>query len=106
MVTTRTYDERLQTLANVRDEPASTSAAAGSWASASPSPTASACSTSSPTCPSRPTACPVNELVSIEGTPLEGAAPVEPFDFVRFIATARILMPNQLHPALRGPGSR
>jgi biotin synthase len=32
--------------------------------------------------------------VPVPGTPLQGAAPVDPFDFVRTIAVARILMPR------------
>jgi biotin synthase len=37
---------------------------------------------------------PINQLVAIPGTPLADAAPVDPFDFVRAIALARILMPR------------
>jgi biotin synthase len=37
---------------------------------------------------------PINELVQIEGTPLNGTARVDPLDFVRSIAVARILMPR------------
>jgi len=40
-----------------------------------------------------PESVPINELVQIKGTPLHGAATVDPFDFVRTIAVARILMP-------------
>ena len=40
-----------------------------------------------------PESVPVNQLVRIPGTPLDGAAPVDPLDFVRVIAVARILMP-------------
>ncbi len=36
----------------------------------------------------------INRLVKIPGTPLENAPDVEPFDLVRFLALARILMPN------------
>jgi len=32
--------------------------------------------------------------VAVEGTPLEGQPPVDPLDFVRMVATARILMPH------------
>ena len=37
---------------------------------------------------------PINQLVRVPGTPLDGAAPVDPFDFVRTIAVARVLMPK------------
>jgi biotin synthase len=36
---------------------------------------------------------PINQLVQVPGTPLHGAAQVDPFDFVRTIAVARVLMP-------------
>jgi biotin synthase len=37
---------------------------------------------------------PINQLVKVPGTPLAGAADVDPFDFVRTIAVARVLMPR------------
>ena len=36
---------------------------------------------------------PINRLVQVKGTPLEGTAMLDPFEFVRTIAVARILMP-------------
>ena len=36
---------------------------------------------------------PINALVPVGGTPLENAPPVEPLEFVRTIAAARIMMP-------------
>ena len=44
--------------------------------------------------PEHPESVPINQLVKVAGTPLEGAAEVDPFDFVRTIALARILMPR------------
>ncbi len=41
-----------------------------------------------------PESVPINQLVRVEGTPLAGAEPVDPLDFVRTIAVARILMPR------------
>jgi len=41
-----------------------------------------------------PESVPINMLVQVEGTALAGAARVEPLDFVRTIAVARILMPK------------
>jgi biotin synthase len=37
---------------------------------------------------------PINELVQVPGTPLYGVAPVDPFDFIRTIAVARIVLPR------------
>ena len=45
------------------------------------------------TLPSHPQSVPINQLVRVAGTPLADAAPLDPFDFVRTIAVARILMP-------------
>ena len=44
--------------------------------------------------PEHPESVPINQLVRVEGTPLADAEPVEPLDFVRTIAVARILMPR------------
>jgi biotin synthase len=41
-----------------------------------------------------PESVPINQLVPVPGTPLEGSAGVDPFDFVRTIAVARLLMPQ------------
>jgi biotin synthase len=44
--------------------------------------------------PDHPESVPINELVQVPGTPLAGAERVDPFEFVRTIAVARILMPR------------
>ena len=44
--------------------------------------------------PEHPESVPINQLVQVPGTPLHGSAAVDPFDFVRSIAVARILMPR------------
>ena len=41
-----------------------------------------------------PDSVPINNLVKVEGTPLADAPPIDPFDFVRTIAAARITMPK------------
>jgi biotin synthase len=41
-----------------------------------------------------PESVPINNLVQVEGTPLHGTAPLDPFEFVRTIAAARIAMPR------------
>jgi biotin synthase len=43
-----------------------------------------------------PESVPINELVPMPGTPLENAAPLDPFEFVRTIAVARITMPGSM----------
>ncbi|MDO5619998.1 MAG: biotin synthase BioB [Paracoccus sp. (in: a-proteobacteria)] len=44
--------------------------------------------------PEPPDSVPINMLIPVEGTPLADAAPVDPIDFVRTIAVARIMMPQ------------
>lgn len=41
-----------------------------------------------------PESVPINLLVKVEGTPLENSDELDPIDFVRMIATARIIMPK------------
>ena len=42
----------------------------------------------------QPESVPINLLVQIEGTPLHGTDELDPIEFVRMIAAARILMPQ------------
>jgi biotin synthase len=44
--------------------------------------------------PEPPESVPINMLIPMEGTPLANAAPIDPIDFVRTVALARILMPD------------
>ena len=46
--------------------------------------------------PAHPDSVPINRLVQVEGTPLHGTVELDPFDFVRTIAVARILMPKSM----------
>ena len=48
------------------------------------------------TLPVHPESVPINALMPIAGTPVGGAAPVDPIDFVRTIAVARITMPRAM----------
>ncbi len=43
-----------------------------------------------------PESVPINNLVQVEGTPLHGTAALDPFEFVRTIAAARITMPTAM----------
>lgn len=43
-----------------------------------------------------PESVPINNLVQVEGTPLYGAEPIDPLEFVRTIACARITMPTAM----------
>ncbi|MFP5345275.1 MAG: biotin synthase BioB, partial [Gammaproteobacteria bacterium] len=42
----------------------------------------------------QPESVPINNLVQVEGTPLYGAEPLDPLEFVRTVAVARIMLPR------------
>jgi len=44
--------------------------------------------------PEHPQSVPINQLIAVKGTPLEDAEKLDPFEFVRMIAVARIMMPK------------
>ena len=44
--------------------------------------------------PAHPESVPINMLVQVEGTPLHGTPEIDPIEFVRIVALARILMPE------------
>ena len=46
--------------------------------------------------PEHPGSVPINRLVQVEGTPLHGTALLDPFEFVRMIAVARLMMPKSV----------
>jgi len=46
--------------------------------------------------PEHPQSVPINQLVPVPGTPLADAAPLDPFEFVRTIAVARIMLPGSI----------
>ena len=55
--------------------------------------------------PAHPESVPINMLVCVDGTPLAGRAPLDPLDFVKTIAVARILMPASYVRLSAGRGS-
>jgi biotin synthase len=46
--------------------------------------------------PAHPDSVPINQLVQVPGTPLHGTEALDPFEFVRTIAVARITMPHAM----------
>jgi biotin synthase len=46
--------------------------------------------------PAHPDSVPINRLVQVEGTPLHGTVELDPFEFVRTIAAARIMLPRSM----------
>jgi biotin synthase len=93
IITTRTYRDRLDTLAAVRAAGLKVCCGGIVGLGESAHDRAKLLWTLA-TLPEHPESVPINELVQVPGTPLDGAPAVDPFDFVRVIAVARILMPR------------
>jgi biotin synthase len=93
IITTRTYQDRLDTLAAVRAAGMKVCCGGILGLGESELDRAKLLHTLA-TLPGHPESVPINELVQVEGTPLNGAARIDPLDFVRAIAVARILMPK------------
>jgi len=93
IITTRTYQDRLDTLEHVRD--AGMNVCCGGivgmgesrWDRAGMLKTLAGL-------PKHPESVPINMLVQVEGTPLAGSASLDALEFVRTIAAARIVMPK------------
>jgi biotin synthase len=93
IITTRTFQDRLDTLQAVRD--AGMNVCCGGIVGMGEAPQdrvglLHALATLS----TQPDSVPINQLVRVPGTPLSDTAALDPFDFVRTIAVARILMPR------------
>ena len=93
IITTRTYQDRLDTLEAVRAADLKVCCGGILGMGESASDRARLLMTLA-NLPRHPESVPINQLVQVPGTPLEGAAPVDPLDFVRTIAAARLMMPR------------
>jgi biotin synthase len=92
IISTRTYRDRLDTLAAVRDAGLKVCCGGILGMGETRADWAEMLHTLA-TLPEHPGSVPINQLVKVPGTPLADAADVDPLDFVRVIAVARILMP-------------
>ena len=92
IITTRTFQHRLDTLKNVRDVGMKICCGGIIGMGEEDQDRIELLHTLA-TMPEHPGSVPINQLVAVEGTPLEGVAKVDGIDFVRTIAVARILMP-------------
>ncbi len=92
IITTRPYAERLETLAEVRAAGLKV-CCGGIVGMGETREDRVALLRQLATLPSPPESVPINHLVRVPGTPLEHAEPLDPIEFVRTIAVARILMP-------------
>lgn len=93
IITTRTYQDRLDTLAHVRHAGMKVCCGGIIGMGESRADRASLLATLA-NLPEHPESVPINLLMKIDGTPLSDTAQLEPFEFIRTIAVARILMPQ------------
>jgi biotin synthase len=95
IITTRTYDERLDTLARVR-RAGITVCCGGIIGMGEDRRVRFGLLRQLATLNPHPESVPINLLVRVEGTPLADEQPLDPFELVRTIATARVLMPASM----------
>jgi len=93
IITTRTYEDRLNTLGNVREAGINVCSGGIVGMGESLDDRAGMLQTLA-NLPEHPGSVPINMLVQVEGTPMYGKDQLDPFDFIRTIAVARILMPK------------
>jgi biotin synthase len=93
VITTRTYQDRLDTLAACRDAGLNVCCGGILGLGETPLDRAQFLHTLA-TLPEHPQSVPINQLMQVPGTPLYGAEKPSALDFVRVIAVARLLMPR------------
>ena len=93
IITTRSYQERLETLQRVRNAGVTLCCGGIIGMGETHRDRASMLQVLATMTP-HPESVPINALVAVEGTPLEEQTPVDPLELVRMVATARILMPQ------------
>lgn len=93
VITTRTYQDRLDTLSNVRQAGMKV-CCGGIVGMGETMADRIGLLVQLANLPEHPESVPINMLVKVPGTPLENEAPLDPFEFIRTIAVARIIMPR------------
>ncbi|MDL2403499.1 biotin synthase BioB [Rhizobium mayense] len=93
IITTRTFADRLETLSNVRDAGIKV-CAGGILGMGETADDRISMLVTLANLPSPPESVPINMLIPIPGSKLADAAPIDPIEFIRTIALARILMPQ------------
>ena len=93
IISTRTYRDRLDTLQAVRTAGMRVCCGGIIGMGEAPEDRVALLHTLSTLAP-HPESVPINQLVRVAGTPLADATALDPFDFVRTVAVARILMPQ------------
>ena len=94
VVSTRSYEDRLQTLRRVREAGINVCSGGIIGMGETRRQRAELIEQLANLWPQYPDSVPINNLVKVPGTPLENAPDVDPFEFVRMIAVARITMPR------------
>lgn len=95
IVTTRTYDDRLDTLANVRETSVKLCAGGIVGMGESRHDRAGLLAQLASLDP-HPESVPINLLVQVPGTPIFGTAELDPLELVRVVAAARLVMPTSV----------
>jgi biotin synthase len=95
IISTRTYEDRLDTLENVRNAKISVCSGGIIGMGELEEDRIGMLHTLS-TLPEHPESVPVNALVPVEGTPLEDQEKVSVWEMIRMIATARLIMPKAM----------
>ncbi len=93
IITTRTYDQRLETLGYVRNAGINV-CSGGIVGMGENHRDRLGLLMELANLPEHPQSVPINMLVAVKGTPLEDTPVMDPIDFVRTIATARLMMPQ------------
>jgi biotin synthase len=93
IISTRTYQDRLDTLEAVREAGIHV-CCGGIVGMGEAQRDRAALLVTLANLPQQPESVPINQLVRVPGTPLSDAAEVDPFDFIRTIAAARIMIPR------------
>lgn len=104
IITTRTYQDRLDTLSHVRDAGMKV-CCGGILGMGESANDRSALLMQLANLPEHPESVPINMLVKVAGTPLENVEDLDAFEFIRTIAVARIMLP-QSHVRLSAGRSR
>lgn len=95
IVTTRTYEDRLETLSIVRSHGIELCCGGIIGMGETVRDRAAMLQVLAAMDP-HPESVPINALVPVEGTPLAGRPPIDPLDLVRMVATARVVMPGTM----------
>ena len=93
VITTRTYQDRIDTLGNVREAGINV-CSGGILGLGETRRDRARLLQELVNLPEHPQSVPINDLVQIQGTPLDGIDKLDSFEFIRTIAVARILMPK------------